>query len=215
MNCTALDATLTHGEALAGDVERMVLIGLLAATSVALLVGGERFARPLAAAVGGGAFAVFAYVAWPGDCTPRLVAGGVAAALGVPITLFLFHNGITLVAATATGALAHTIATALPAPDVEVASMAAIPILAALVGGLLGAAAAIYRRVHVLRALTSLAGACGLAVTTVLLGAQVRQGYLVLGVGLVGLAGMGVQERCFHRTRLATPPRATPPGVHA
>ena len=135
MNCTALDATITHGEALAGDVERMVFIGLLATTSVALLVGGERFARPLAAAVGGGAFAVFAYVAWPGDCTPRLVAGGVAAALGVPITLFLFHNGITLVAATATGALAHTIATALPVPDVDVAGMAAVPVLAAAAGG--------------------------------------------------------------------------------
>ena len=98
-------------------------------------------------------------------------------------------------AATATGALAHTIATTLPVPDVKMAGMAAVPILAAFVGGLLGAAAAIYRRVHVLRALTSLAGACGLAVTAVLLGASVPQGYLVLGVGLAGLAGAGRPSR--------------------
>lgn len=203
MNCSALDATLDHGAALAGDVERAVLVGLLAATSSALLVGGERFARPLAATVGGGAFAVVAYAAWPGACTARLVAAGVAAALGAPITLFLFHNGITLVAAVATGALAHTVAAAAPAPDAEVAGTAAVPLVASLAGGILGAAAAIYKRVHVLRALTSLAGACGLAATAVLLGTPVEDSYLVVGVGVVGLAGTLVQERCG-----ASPPAA-------
>ena len=71
----------------------------------------------------------------------------------------------------------------------------AVPVIAATVGGILGAAAAVWKRVHVLRAITSFAGACGLAVASVLLGAPIYEGYIVVGVVGVGLTGLAVQER--------------------
>jgi hypothetical protein len=223
MNCTYLDDALT-------DVNRFVVhddvgfgvgCGALLLVSLALLVAGERFARPLAAGVGGAAGAVlaFALTRQMDECLARLVVAGGAGVVSALVALCLFRAGIFAVGAAACGTLGHFVYEAVPldrvSPPFVVLGRSAY--YYAVVGGaaLVGAVVSQCQRRDFMRLASAMLGGGGLATASHLVSDRASGGALpavalltiALGAAVVGVL---VQARLARRraARRRTPGRA-------
>jgi hypothetical protein len=213
MNCTHLDDALADANrfVVRDDVGFGVGCGALLLLSLALLVAGERFARPLAAGVGGvaGAVVAFALTRQMDECLARLAVAGGAGVVCALVALCLFRAGVFAVGAAACGTLGHFVYEAVPldraAPPFVFLGRSAY--YYAVVGGaaLVGAVVSQCQRRDFLRLASAMLGGGGLATASHLVvdragGALPAVALLTIALG-AATVGVLVQARLARRRK--------------
>lgn len=223
MNCSEVD--LAYDEArrlLAHSDEGFALAcSALLLVSLALLVRGEDWVRPLGAIAGSLAGAVFGYVsseAFDAACEIRLAATAIGCVTGCVLALCAFRIGVAAVGAGAFGTLAHLVYEAFVVGGGGGSKASWIYYVSVGGSGVVGSAVAYAHRKHVLRLSSAILGATGSVASLHLLLERFAQTQLsaLVQLSLVSfLTGIGVvaQRLWASRRRRRNPqtPSAVPP----
>jgi hypothetical protein len=211
MNCSELDLAVEGGIAAAqtdtGFGTFITAIGLL---SIAMIMCGERIARPLAGiiAFGGVTLLLFGIT---GDmvfdsnlpCLPRVLVSTVGGLVCAVLAWCLLKGGLFVLGAASLGTVAHFVYRSVPIakthePPFVIMGESGYYYITLGVAGLAGALLSIVMKKQIMRITTSLIGGGGLALTTHLVADRVKKevpAIVLVFIMIVGTAiGVGAQH---------------------